>query len=309
MGKEEPYLLVGFVLGLLLGVVGFSLYDQGGSDYAVDYEPSAGEIDTNAVDVGNKTLEYLTEAFLESQGLVGTVVNAEAYGPNLVRVDITINQEGRPLDSTSVFVTADGETVLFLAQPPLNMSGTLDLGSDEPVQPERMDINIEGDPFVGDPNAPVTIIEFSDFECPYCARGSETMKQIRDTYVAEGKVKLVFKDFPLGFHKYAIKAAEASMCAYEQDEFWAYHDLLFENQDALDIDSLKKYAGEIGLTTDDFNECLDSSRYASEVERDLLEGQAVGVSGTPAFFINGKLVSGAQPYSTFVAMIEAELAE
>ena len=117
------------------------------------------------------------------------------------------------------------------------------------------------------------------------------------------------RDFPLNsIHPFAQKAAEASECADDQGNFWEYHDLLYANQSAIDVDSLKGYAAELGLDTGTFNECLDSGEQSSEVEKDTEDGRASGVSGTPAFFINGQLVSGAQPFSVFQQIIDAALA-
>lgn len=181
-------------------------------------------------------------------------------------------------------------------------------GGQQPTKPEGVqpvEVDVDDDPAIGPADAPVTIVEFSDYQCPFCARAEATIKQILNTY--GGKVRFVYRDFPLGFHQYAKKAAEASECADEQGKFWAYHDLLFANQQALDIDSLKGYAADLGLDLDKFNECLDTGRYASEVEHDMQEGQSYGVRGTPAFFINGHLVSGAQPFSVFKEIIDREL--
>ena len=128
--------------------------------------------------------------------------------------------------------------------------------------------------------------------------------------VDTGKVKYVFRDFPLNFHANAKPAAMAAECAGElggDAKYWEYHDKLFNNQSALDDDSLKKYAIDLGLSAATFNNCLDSQKYKSEVEKDFADGQKVGVRGTPAFFINGRFISGAQPYSVFEVMIEEEL--
>lgn len=157
----------------------------------------------------------------------------------------------------------------------------------------------------GSPNAPVTIIEYSDFQCPYCGRVQPTIDQILKTY--EGKVKLVYKHFPLNFHQYAEKAAEASECAADQGNFWEYHDILYENQNALTVEDLKRYAKDLGLDTETFNRCLDSGVMAERVRDNFNEGQNNGVQGTPAFFINGQLISGAQPYSVFKQIIDSEL--
>jgi protein-disulfide isomerase len=122
------------------------------------------------------------------------------------------------------------------------------------------------------------------------------------------KVQRVWRDFPLNFHKEAQKAAEAGMCAAEQGKFWEFHDKLFENQRALQVDKLKTYAADMGLDTGKFDACLDGGKYEADVKQDLAQGQAAGVTGTPAFFVNGRFLSGAQPYEEFVKIIEEELA-
>ncbi|HLC96180.1 MAG TPA: DsbA family protein [Candidatus Nanoarchaeia archaeon] len=166
------------------------------------------------------------------------------------------------------------------------------------------------DPVEGDPNAPVTIIEFSDFECPFCGRFyGDTLGQIRSQYIDTGKVKLVYRDFPLSFHPNAQKAAESAECANEQGKFWEMHDMLFESGVQGGVATFKQYAANIGLNTATFNSCLDSGKYASETAADMNEGSAAGIRGTPGFIINGRLVSGAQPFSAFQQVIEAALAE
>ncbi len=166
------------------------------------------------------------------------------------------------------------------------------------------------DPVMGNADAPVTIIEFSDFQCPYCGRFfSETMPSIERNYVQTGKARLVFRQFPLGFHQFAEKAAEASLCANAQGKFWEYHDRLFENQEELGTASLKQHATDLGLDTAKFNACLDSGRMAAEVAKDVSDGQGYGVSGTPDFFVNGVQLTGAQPYAAFQNLIEQELAK
>ncbi|MBU0958323.1 MAG: DsbA family protein [Nanoarchaeota archaeon] len=170
-------------------------------------------------------------------------------------------------------------------------------------------VEIGDDAVKGESDAPVTIIEFSDYECPFCGRFyTETLPQIRARYIDTGKVKYVFRDFPLSFHPNAQKAAEAAECAGEQGKYFEMHDKLFDNQQALDVNSLKNYASQIDLDMGEFNSCLDSGKMAEEISKDLRDGQAAGVQGTPAFFINGRLVSGAQPFAAFQQAIEAELA-
>ncbi|MBU1120325.1 DsbA family protein [Candidatus Micrarchaeota archaeon] len=172
------------------------------------------------------------------------------------------------------------------------------------------EVSADDDAFLGSEDAPVTIIEFSDYECPFCARFySQTLPSLKEKYIETGKAVFIYRDFPLGFHQFAQKAAEATECADEQGKFWEMHDKIFENQDALDEASLKKYAEEIGLNSGEFNSCLDSGEMTSEVQKDLSEGQTYGVSGTPSFFINGRTLVGAQPLSAFEQIIEDELAK
>jgi len=178
----------------------------------------------------------------------------------------------------------------------------------EPSQ--RLQVSADDDPVKGSKDAPVTIIEFSDFQCPYCGRFyQQTLPLIEENYIKTGKVKIVYRDFPLSFHQYAQKAAEAAECAHEQGKFWEYHDKLFENQNALDVASLKQYASELGLDAQKFNDCLDSGKKASEVQKDFNDGSMYGVSGTPTFFINGIPLVGAQPYSVFEQIINQELSK
>jgi len=162
------------------------------------------------------------------------------------------------------------------------------------------------DPALGAPTAPVTVIEFSDFQCPFCQRVMPTLKRLHDAY--GDRVRIVWKDFPLtSIHPEAFKAAEAGQCAREQGKFWEYHDRLFANQQALQPEFLKKYAVELGLDAAKFNACLDTAKYAERVQEQMGVGNALGVSSTPSVFINGRLVSGAHPYETFAAIIDEEL--
>jgi protein-disulfide isomerase len=162
------------------------------------------------------------------------------------------------------------------------------------------------DPSLGAGSAPVTIVEFSDFQCPFCQRASPTLKRVRQTY--GDKVRLVWKDFPLTqIHPQAFKAAEAAQCAGEQGKFWEYHDRLFANQAALEPDALKKYAAEVSLDTARFGSCLDSSKFAERVRDGVAMGTRLGVSSTPTIFVNGRMLAGAYPYETFVTVIDEEL--
>lgn len=178
-----------------------------------------------------------------------------------------------------------------------------------PTPSVNMKALIDDDSVFGDKDAPVTIVEFSDFECPFCTKAYDNaLKQVKSEYVDKGLVNIVYRDFPLGFHQNAQKAAEAAECAGEQDEYYAMHDLLFESGVTGGINSFKEYAKTIGLDTSEFDECLDSGAMAKEVAKDMADGQAAGVRGTPAFFIDGKMISGAQPFSVFKQAIDAALA-
>jgi len=171
----------------------------------------------------------------------------------------------------------------------------------------------EADHIEGNEGAPVTIIEYSDFQCPYCKRFyQETFSNIETDYIDTGKVKIVFRHFPLSFHQNAETAAEGAECAGEQGKFWEMHNELFDSGSGdgtgLSADDIKGYAAGLGLDTTQFNTCLDSNKYTDKIQSDMKAGIAAGVQGTPAFVINGQLVVGAQPYSVFQTAIEAALA-
>ncbi|TSC73997.1 MAG: DSBA oxidoreductase [Parcubacteria group bacterium Gr01-1014_44] len=178
-----------------------------------------------------------------------------------------------------------------------------------------VEVSADDDPFLGEKKAPVTIIEFSDFQCPFCRSfWKDTLPLIKSTYIDTGKVKFVYRDFPLSFHSGARPAAEAAECAEDQGKYWQMHDKIFNEQDKqgqgtvqFTKEDVVKWASQIGLDMGKFNSCLDSGKYRAEVDKDMADGTAAGVSGTPAFFINGRLVVGAQPFSAFQEAIEAEL--
>lgn len=174
-----------------------------------------------------------------------------------------------------------------------------------------VDVSLDDDPSKGAMNATVVIVEFSDFECPYCSSFyMQTLPLIEEQYIDTGLVRLVYRDFPLtSIHPNAQKAAEAAECADDQGKFWEMHDMLFENQNALTVASLKGYAKELGLDSVKFDSCLDSGEKTSEVTADLNEGIAYGITGTPGFFVNGRMVVGALPFSSFKQIIDEELAK
>jgi protein-disulfide isomerase len=175
-----------------------------------------------------------------------------------------------------------------------------------PAAPEgKQNIKLGDAPVKGPNSAKVTVVLFSDFQCPFCSRAVPVLKEIEDGY--KGKVKIAFKQLPLPFHDKAHLAAEAALAANEQGKFWPYHDKLFANQQALDRPSLEKYAEELGLNMSKFKGALDSGKFKDKVDSDAKEGAAVGATGTPTFFINGTKVVGAQPFDKFKSVIDDEL--
>ena len=196
----------------------------------------------------------------------------------------------------------------------------IEQGRRAPVQDTERPVSIDDDWVRGRPEAKLTLIEFSDFQCPFCERFyKETLPQLDKEYIRTGKVKMIFRDFPIdNLHKDAEKAAEAAQCAGEQGKFWEMHDKLFDNQKALGVNNLKKYAKELHLSADGFDDCLNSGKYVQEIQKDLADGQEAGVEGTPTFFlgytnkdktIQGKPIRGAMPYNTFKQAIDKLLAE
>ncbi len=182
----------------------------------------------------------------------------------------------------------------------------------EPPQPTGpVDVNLDDDAIKGDKDAPVTILEFTDYQCPYCERYfTEAYGQIMKNYVDTGKVKYVVRDFPLPFHENALPAANSAECLREQTDdetFFKYHDLLFQNQSTLSVENYKKWATDFKVDQAKFDSCVDENKFKDEIEADLAEGQSYGVQGTPAFFINGMPLSGAQPYAAFEAAIDQAL--
>jgi protein-disulfide isomerase len=168
-----------------------------------------------------------------------------------------------------------------------------------------VEVSVDDDPARGSKDAPITIVEFSDFQCPYCLRVEPTLKQLVDRY--GDRIRWVYRDYPLNFHPFAAKAAEAASCANDQGKFWEMHERIFTNQGKLGVEDLKGYSAALGLDKAAFDQCLDSGKYTEEWKKDLADGTKYGVSGTPAFFINGRFVNGAAPVDKFTSIIDDEL--
>ena len=197
----------------------------------------------------------------------------------------------RPTQALRAFMSelrADADDVQIDLEPPRT---AIALGADDPV--------------FGPASASVEIIEFSDFQCPFCQRLTETLEQLKTEYGSA--IRLVFKDYPLPNHAQAFKAAEAGNCANQQGRFWELHDTMFSQQSELEVDDLKRHAGALGMDQAAFDECLDSGRFAEQVSADLTAGQQYGVSSTPTVFINGRAVMGAAPFEVFDEIIRDEL--
>ncbi len=175
------------------------------------------------------------------------------------------------------------------------------------LDPPRQEVDVlPEDPSRGPEDAPIVLIEFSDFQCPFCQQATETIAQIVERY--GDQVRFIYKDYPLPTHADAFKAAEAGNCANDQGMFWELHDKMFQTQDGLDVAALKTYAVQLGLDADTFSTCLDEGKHAERVEGDLALGREYGVSSTPTIFINGRTVMGALPFEAFDQIIQEELA-
>lgn len=174
------------------------------------------------------------------------------------------------------------------------------------LMPPEANVNIAGADVQGSPNAEVLVVEFADYECPYCEKVNPYMHQLRKDY--GDKVAFVFKDFPLPMHHRAQKAAEAARCAGAQGKFWVYHDVLFQSGGALGVAQLKQHARVLKLDGERFDQCLDNGEMAAAVTKDLEEGKDLGLTGTPSFFVNGHFFSGAVEYGMLKQMVEQQLA-
>ena len=165
-------------------------------------------------------------------------------------------------------------------------------------------IPVLNSPIRGNAKAPITVVEFSDFECPYCARLQPTLKQVLDAY--PDKVRLVYKDFPLSFHKQAKNASKAALAAGEQGKYFEMHDLIFKDYNKLNEEKFKEYAVKLGLDMERFMKDFKSDKYNAQIQRDIALGQSVGVRGTPSLFMNGKRM-GARSFDAFKTSIEGYL--
>lgn len=185
--------------------------------------------------------------------------------------------------------------------------------------PTEVTVSIDDDPIKGNPKAPVTLVEFTDYQCPYCSRfHQQVLPSLENDYISKGKLRYVIRDFPLSFHRNALPAAIAANCAGEQEKYWELNEFLFKNPDKLDIPNILIYAKGLSLDYEDFEECVEEKRYESEVYNDMRDAEGYGVTGTPAFFVGktgeGKEMKalffrGSQPYQVFKTHIDNLLSE
>ena len=292
--RENPWMISTLVLAVILIVFVFFATTKGITGNAVSETVAAENL-----------VSFIKS---QSQGQIIDNINVISTEKEGSLYKVTLDYQGQEIP---VYVSLDGN-YLITNVIPLDPSLLPNSQQDQQNDIKPLTINIADSPSKGEASAPVTIVEFSDYQCPFCARFfTETLPLIEKNYIDTGKVRLVHKDFPLSnIHPEAQKAAEAARCVREQkgdEAYFKMHDLLFENQQSLSIENYKKWARTLGVVGTKFDNCLEDGKYSSAVNDDLEYGQQLGVQGTPAFFINGKLVSGAQPYSVFEQIIDAEL--
>jgi len=281
---------------------------------------------TNKESSSDYTNEEKTSTVKKStyNNLLKGMVIAIAIATFLAGFTLGNNLDGPEPEITKEDIKALEEKIENLKLPttsPQSAQTPQSIQTPQPNQPQIFTISLDDDPFKGDPNASLTIVEFSDFQCPFCLRFfQQTLPQLEEDYINTGKVKFVYRDLPLdSIHPNARSTHIAAECADEQGKFWEYHDILFENQaqwkDLASEDlenSLKQYAQGLTLDVPSFETCLSSDEIADEVNQDYLEARSYGTTGTPTFFIGTekdgfiKLV-GAQPYSSFQLVIDSQL--
>ncbi|MDX2165448.1 MAG: thioredoxin domain-containing protein [Deltaproteobacteria bacterium] len=230
---------------------------------------------------------------------VTNITDSKIPGAKVATMNLS---RGGQVQTQTILMSADGRYVVF---------GEVEDVTSDPFKAIAAKLKLQGAPVEGAKDAKVTIVEFSDFQCPYCSRAHTTIEQVMKEY--DGKVKLVYKNYPLPFHKWAEPAGIASACAFKQDPaaFWKMYDFFFNNQQQITPENVKDKALEAlaGTKVDKakWTTCYDNKETADIIKADMAEGQSVGVTGTPAFIINGRKISGAQPFQNFKAVIDDEL--
>ena len=264
-------------------------------------------------DLRRQTLESMTDDYLIDQAAAHDKLSVPDYLKKEYsgKDSVTDAQAKAFYDKNKGQGTAPYDKIKPQLMEMMNKQALLDrLRKDQPVkillEPKRVVVDSGGHPALGAKDAPVTIVEFTDFQCPYCKATEATLKQLRDKY--GDKIRLVHMDFPLPFHSHALDAAKAARCANDQGKFWQFHDSLFANQSKLAPADLKATAKTLGMNSTQFDACFDKAKFDSQIKADQATGEKVGVDGTPAFFIDGRPLTGAQPPPKFEELIDDELA-
>lgn len=264
-------------------------------------------------DLRRQTLEQMTDDYLLQQAAakdkisVPDYIKKESSGKN----GVTDADAKKYFDQNKGNATVTYDQIKPRLLEALNRQALLErLRKDEPVkimlEPKRVAVNSAGHPAQGAKDAPVTIVEFADFQCPFCKASEATVKQLQAKY--GDKIRLVHMDYPLPFHSHSMDAAKAARCANEQGKFWPYREALFADQTKLAPADLKATAQKLGMNTTKFDSCFDGAKYDAQIKADQAAGEKVGVDGTPAFFIDGRPLTGAQPLPKFQELIDDELA-
>lgn len=283
--KELAMLVAGIAIGFVACFLILNLMQVAPSE-----KPVSQDFSKNL----SKAVEEINKQVKMSYPNVGVKVKDYTYAGEFYLVNLEFYDENGTLTTAKYYLSADGKKIA-LAEYFMSLER-------EPINASEDD-----DPWIGAKKPKVTIIEFSDYACPYCARFAlEVEKKIVENY--GNVVKLVFRDMPV-HGEISYKAAMAANCAMEQGKFWEYHYLLFERQkDWYSNESLfYNYAEELGLNATQFKDCFDSEKYRSEIEKDAMDAQSYGVTGTPTFFINGEMVVGYRSYENFAKLIEEKL--
>jgi protein-disulfide isomerase len=290
--RENPWIVATIVLGLALLIV--LIFNSSGSDV------TGNVISQDEASI--KVVEFITSN-PQFEGDLNIVSVEEQSG----LYQTVLNYQGQDVP---VYITKDGN---FIATGLIPLSNDIigDNVGNVGGPGEIVEASEDDDAVLGSADAPVTIIEFSDYQCPFCQRfWADTYPQIKKNYIDNGKVKLVFRDFPLvDIHPLAMDSAIAAECVREfggDSAYFEYHDLVFAKQPDLSYENLIKWASDLGY---DISDCLDNEDYLDEVLEDMNDGRAAGVTGTPSFVINGRVLSGALPYSDFEKLIDAALRE
>lgn len=264
-------------------------------------------------DLRRQTLEAMTNDYLIEQAAQRDKLSVDDYLKKEYsgKDGVTDAAAKKFFDENKGATTATYDKIKPQLMLMLNKQALLErLRKNEPVkillEPKRVVVDSSGHPDLGPKDAPVTIVEFADFQCPFCKATEATIKELREKY--GDKIRLVHMDFPLSFHSHSLDAAKGARCANDQGKFWPFREALFANQNKLAPADLKATAKKLGMKTAEFNACFDSPKYDAQIKSDQAAGEKAGVDGTPAFFVDGRVLTGAQPLPKFEELIDDELA-